>query len=97
MGKGSCCDNNGLKKGAWNEDEDNKLRAYIQRYGHWNWSLLPKFAGIYMNIYNSMFYIVSKYISLQVGCGTHLLLFVRCSTVHDLFLSICYILLFLIS
>ncbi|KAI7728361.1 hypothetical protein M8C21_015275 [Ambrosia artemisiifolia] len=39
-------DKNGLKKGAWSEDEDNKLRAYIQRYGHWNWRLLPKFAGL---------------------------------------------------
>ncbi|KAM0059102.1 putative transcription factor MYB-HB-like family [Helianthus debilis subsp. tardiflorus] len=39
-------DNNGVKKGAWSEDEDNKLRAYIQRYGHWNWRLLPKFAGL---------------------------------------------------
>ncbi|KAI3714053.1 hypothetical protein L1987_72643 [Smallanthus sonchifolius] len=39
-------DKNGMKKGAWSEDEDNKLRAYIQRYGHWNWRLLPKFAGL---------------------------------------------------
>ncbi|KAK1437972.1 hypothetical protein QVD17_03773 [Tagetes erecta] len=46
MEKGSCCDNNGLKKGVWTKDEDNKLRAYIQRYGHWNWNLLPKFAGV---------------------------------------------------
>ncbi|CAH1414559.1 unnamed protein product [Lactuca virosa] len=46
MVKSSCYDNNGLKKGAWSEDEDNKLRAYIQRYGHWNWALLPKFIGV---------------------------------------------------
>ncbi|XP_024994309.1 transcription factor MYB13-like [Cynara cardunculus var. scolymus] len=39
-------DKNGVKKGAWSEDEDNKLRAYVQRYGHWNWRLLPKFAGL---------------------------------------------------
>ncbi|PWA34975.1 Homeodomain-like protein [Artemisia annua] len=39
-------DKNGVKKGAWSEDEDNKLRAYVQRYGHWNWRLLPKFAGM---------------------------------------------------
>nr|XP_043606796.1 transcription factor MYB10-like [Erigeron canadensis] len=39
-------DKNGVKKGAWSEDEDHKLRAYIQRYGHWNWRLLPKFAGL---------------------------------------------------
>lgn len=39
-------DSNGMKKGAWSEDEDNKLRAYIVRYGHWNWRLLPKYAGL---------------------------------------------------
>ncbi|KAI3502146.1 hypothetical protein L1887_30177 [Cichorium endivia] len=46
MVKSSWYDDNGVKKGAWSEDEDNKLRAYIQRYGHWNWGLLPKFAGV---------------------------------------------------
>ncbi|XP_075671577.1 transcription factor MYB30-like isoform X2 [Castanea sativa] len=39
-------DKNGLKKGAWSVEEDNKLRAYIQRFGHWNWRELPKFAGL---------------------------------------------------
>ncbi|KAK3031400.1 hypothetical protein RJ639_037398 [Escallonia herrerae] len=39
-------DKNGLKKGAWSEEEDEKLRAYIQKYGHWNWRQLPKFAGL---------------------------------------------------
>ncbi|KAL0354164.1 UNVERIFIED_CONTAM: Transcription factor [Sesamum angustifolium] len=39
-------DSNGLKKGAWSDDEDNKLRAYVQRYGHWNWRLLPKWSAI---------------------------------------------------
>ncbi|XP_057783548.1 transcription factor MYB10-like [Salvia miltiorrhiza] len=39
-------DKNGVKKGAWSEEEDNKLRSYILRYGHWNWRLLPKFAGL---------------------------------------------------
>ncbi|XP_073017217.1 uncharacterized protein [Primulina eburnea] len=39
-------DSNGMKKGAWTEEEDNKLRAYIQKYGHWNWRLLPKYAGL---------------------------------------------------
>ncbi|XP_023745751.1 transcription repressor MYB4 [Lactuca sativa] len=37
---------NTIKKGAWSKEEDDKLRAYIQRYGHWNWTLLPKFAGL---------------------------------------------------
>nr|XP_043607884.1 transcription factor MYB13-like [Erigeron canadensis] len=44
--KGVSFDDNGVKKGAWSEEEDEKLRAYIQRYGHWNWGLLPKFAGL---------------------------------------------------
>ncbi|OMO96496.1 hypothetical protein CCACVL1_04926 [Corchorus capsularis] len=39
-------DKNGLKKGAWSEEEDQKLRSYVQRYGHWNWRELPRFAGL---------------------------------------------------
>ncbi|KAL0287477.1 UNVERIFIED_CONTAM: Transcription factor [Sesamum calycinum] len=39
-------DEKGLRKGAWTEEEDDKLRAYILRYGHWNWRLLPRFAGL---------------------------------------------------
>ncbi|KAG8388748.1 hypothetical protein BUALT_Bualt02G0157500 [Buddleja alternifolia] len=39
-------DSNGMKKGAWSEEEDNKLRDYIRRYGHANWRLLPKNAGL---------------------------------------------------
>uniref|UniRef100_A0A2N9J0V5 Uncharacterized protein n=1 Tax=Fagus sylvatica TaxID=28930 RepID=A0A2N9J0V5_FAGSY len=39
-------DKNGVKKGAWSVEEDNKLKAYIQRFGHWNWRELPKFAGL---------------------------------------------------
>ncbi|GJZ83911.1 putative homeodomain-like protein [Tanacetum coccineum] len=35
-----------FKKGAWSKEEDHKLRAYIQRYGHWKWGLLPYFAGL---------------------------------------------------
>ncbi|KAJ9170147.1 hypothetical protein P3X46_018275 [Hevea brasiliensis] len=39
-------DKNGLKKGAWSPEEDDKLKAYIMKYGHWNWRELPKFAGL---------------------------------------------------
>ncbi|KAJ0666913.1 putative transcription factor MYB family [Helianthus annuus] len=46
MVRAPCFDKNGIKKGAWSEDEDNKLRAYIQRYGHPNWRELPKLAGL---------------------------------------------------
>lgn len=38
-------DKNGIRKGAWSREEDEKLRAYIRKYGHWNWRELPKFAG----------------------------------------------------
>ncbi|KAI3793163.1 hypothetical protein L1987_35778 [Smallanthus sonchifolius] len=46
MVRAPCIDKNGMKKGAWSEEEDNKLRDYIQRYGHWNWRELPKYAGL---------------------------------------------------
>ncbi|CAN1843980.1 Transcription factor MYB15 [Linum perenne] len=46
MVRGAFFDKNGLKKGAWSKEEDDKLRAYIVRYGHWNWRELPKFAGL---------------------------------------------------
>lgn len=42
----------GLKKGAWSVEEDQKLFAYIKRYGIWNWNQIPKHAGeidVYMN------------------------------------------------
>ncbi|XP_027343340.1 transcription factor MYB13-like [Abrus precatorius] len=39
-------DKSGLRKGAWTPEEDKKLVAYVTRYGHWNWTLLPKFAGL---------------------------------------------------
>ncbi|OIT38711.1 myb-related protein myb4 [Nicotiana attenuata] len=34
------------KEGAWSPEEDQKLRAYIMRYGIWNWRHMPKFAGL---------------------------------------------------
>ncbi|PWA60300.1 homeodomain-like protein [Artemisia annua] len=46
MVRAPCVDKNGIKKGAWSEDEDNQLRNYVQRYGHWNWRELPKYAGL---------------------------------------------------
>ncbi|XP_052177601.1 transcription factor MYB14-like [Diospyros lotus] len=46
MVRGRSIDRNGMKKGEWSPEEDNKLKVYIQRYGHWNWRQLPKFAGL---------------------------------------------------
>lgn len=43
-------DKKGVKRGAWSSEEDDKLRAYVERYGHWNWRELPKFAGIKLSL-----------------------------------------------
>jgi hypothetical protein len=49
MGKGRapCCAKVGLNKGSWTPEEDMRLIAYIQKYGHANWRALPKQAGTY--------------------------------------------------
>ncbi|KAK6133657.1 hypothetical protein DH2020_032567 [Rehmannia glutinosa] len=46
MGRAPCCDKMGLKKGPWTPEEDRKLLAYIQQYGHGNWHALPSKAGL---------------------------------------------------
>lgn len=56
MGRSPCCDKNGLKKGPWTPEEDNKLIQYIQLHGPGNWRTLPKNAGIY---YSSRLLMVS--------------------------------------
>jgi hypothetical protein len=47
MGKGRapCCAKVGLNRGSWTPEEDMRLIAYIQKYGHANWRALPKQAG----------------------------------------------------
>ncbi|XP_071716722.1 transcription factor MYB4-like [Rutidosis leptorrhynchoides] len=46
MSRTSNITKNGMKKGPWSKEEDDKLKAYIQRYGHWNWREIPRFAGV---------------------------------------------------
>lgn len=46
MGRAPCCDKNGLKKGPWTPEEDQKLMNYIQKHGHGSWRTLPKNAGL---------------------------------------------------
>lgn len=46
MGRAPCCDKNGLKKGPWTPEEDQKLIDYIQKHGHGSWRTLPKNAGL---------------------------------------------------
>lgn len=48
MGRAPCCEKNGLKKGPWTQEEDQKLMDYIQKNGYGNWRTLPKHAGIYI-------------------------------------------------
>ncbi|CAD6246233.1 unnamed protein product [Miscanthus lutarioriparius] len=46
MGRSPCCDENGLKKGPWTQEEDEKLLHYIQKNGHGSWRTLPRLAGL---------------------------------------------------
>ncbi|XP_042026350.1 transcription factor MYB102-like [Salvia splendens] len=46
MGRAPCCDKNGLKKGPWTQEEDQKLLDYIHKNGYGNWRTLPKNAGL---------------------------------------------------
>ncbi|KAG6471558.1 transcription factor MYB93-like [Zingiber officinale] len=46
MGRSPCCDENGLKKGPWTPEEDQKLIQCIQKHGHGSWRALPKLAGL---------------------------------------------------
>ncbi|KAK1605694.1 hypothetical protein QYE76_029367 [Lolium multiflorum] len=46
MGRPPCCDGNGLKKGPWTTEEDQKLTDYIDKQGRGSWRQLPKLAGL---------------------------------------------------
>ena len=47
MGRSPCCDQDkDVKKGPWMPEEDDKLRAYINKKGYGNWRSLPKLAGL---------------------------------------------------
>ncbi|XP_010547741.1 PREDICTED: transcription factor MYB34-like [Tarenaya hassleriana] len=41
-----CCKAEGLKKGAWTAEEDQKLIAYVQEHGEGGWRTLPEKAGL---------------------------------------------------
>ncbi|KAK7244418.1 hypothetical protein RIF29_39239 [Crotalaria pallida] len=42
----SSSEKNGLKKGPWTAEEDQKLIDYIQKHGHGKWRTLPNNAGL---------------------------------------------------
>ncbi|PKA66657.1 Transcription factor MYB39 [Apostasia shenzhenica] len=46
MGRSPCCDKDGLKKGPWTPEEDQKLLAFVELHGHGSWRALPAKAGL---------------------------------------------------
>ncbi|KAJ1282196.1 hypothetical protein BS78_03G032700 [Paspalum vaginatum] len=47
MGRTPCCDRAAVKRGPWSPEEDEALRAYVQRHGSGgNWIAMPKKAGL---------------------------------------------------
>ncbi|KAJ0263526.1 Transcription factor MYB102 [Hirschfeldia incana] len=46
MGRSPCREKDGLKKGPWTSEEDQKLIEYIKKHGYGNWRILPKNAGL---------------------------------------------------
>lgn len=45
MGRTPFCSSDGLMKGAWTAEEDQKLISYIQKHGERGWRFLPQKAG----------------------------------------------------
>jgi hypothetical protein len=46
MGRAPCCEKEGLRRGAWSAEEDQRLVAYVRQNGHPNWRALPRQAGL---------------------------------------------------
>ncbi|OMO58795.1 hypothetical protein CCACVL1_25351 [Corchorus capsularis] len=46
MGRTEFCTGDGLKKGAWTAEEDQKLIAYVQKHGEGSWRNVPAGAAI---------------------------------------------------
>jgi hypothetical protein len=46
MGRAPCCEKEGLRRGAWSAEEDQRLVAYVRQNGHPNWRALPRLAGL---------------------------------------------------
>lgn len=50
-----CCKEEGIKKGAWTPEEDQKLIAYLQLHGEGGWRTLPEKAGTFILFYHILF------------------------------------------
>jgi Myb-like DNA-binding domain len=58
MGRSPCCEKEGLKKGPWTPEEDQKLIKYIEKHGQGNWRNLPKNAGEWC-VYFAIFFLIN--------------------------------------
>ena len=48
MGRAPCCDKANVKKGPWSQEEDARLKSYIEQHGPGgNWIALPQKIGTY--------------------------------------------------
>ena len=56
MGRKTWFDDDGMKKGEWTAEEDQKLVAYINEHGLCDWRSLPERAGIYRFIWRMHLY-----------------------------------------
>ncbi|CAA0834380.1 myb domain protein 17 [Striga hermonthica] len=45
--RNSCCEREGLRRGAWTAEEDKILVDFITKNGHGTWRNLPKLAGLF--------------------------------------------------
>lgn len=74
MGRSPFCDNiaEGLKRGPWTPEEDQKLLAYIQQHGHGCWRFLPQKAGqLSIHTHNIYTYIQKYYLANGTTMNIH--------------------------
>ena len=50
MGRKTWFNDDGMKKGEWIAEEDEKLIAYINEHGMCDWRSIPKRAGMYIEL-----------------------------------------------
>lgn len=64
-----CCKEEGIKKGAWTPEEDQKLIAYLQLHGEGGWRTLPQKAGnfLYLSIWWFINYDMKLYIYIIIN------------------------------
>lgn len=69
MGRPPSNDENGLKKGPWTTEEDEKLMSYIQKHGHGSWRALPQLAGTHT--YDTSLFLCLMHISFTKNVFHH--------------------------